>query len=470
MTDTVKDIAPLMAPRSIAVIGASADAAKSGGILFKNLVDGGFAGPLYPINPRAAQVMGRTAYATIGAVPDAVDLAYLVLPREHVANALAQCAEAGVRAACIITAGFGESDEIGRACEAELAAIIRRTGLVVAGPNTVGLVNAGRRLMGSFVPFPAWQDGGVALFGQSGLFAGVYMLQVMSAETQRLGVGKTLAVGNKIDVDEVDFLAYAAADPDTTVIGFYLEGLRRPRRFLELAAEVRKSKPIVVLKSGRTRAGAQASASHTGALATDDAVLDAAFRQYGIVRALDEEDFVDCLKALSMLMPPAGRRVAVLTTSGAVGVMMTDQLSEAGLALAEFAPPTLARLRSVLPAWQHCGNPYDFWVAIDFTDHRAAHEVPLDAALADAGVDMVLALLLAVPNADFADFGEVFQGLRRKHPAKPLALVIHGGGPVRARWLAQLEGLGIPVYRSSSAAVRALRAVAVHAHGGNWRG
>lgn len=466
----MKDLTPLLAPRSVAVIGASADAAKSGGILFKNIKDGGFEGPLYPVNPRAATVQGLKAYPSVAALPEAVDLAYIVLPRERVAQALAECAEKGVGAACIIAAGFGESDDWGRAAEAELKAIVARSGIVVAGPNTVGLVNAERRLMGSFVPFPTWQDGGVALFGQSGLFAGVYILQVMSQDAQRLGVRLSLAVGNKIDVDEVDFLAFAAADAKTRVIGLYLESLRRPRAFLDLAREVRERKPIVVLKSGRTREGARASASHTGALATDDALLDAALRQHGIVRATDEDDFVDCLKALSMLAPPKGRRVAVLTTSGAVGVLMTDQLSEAGLALADFAPPTLEKLRSVLPAWQPASNPYDFWVAIDFVDHRAAHEIPLEAALSDPGVDMVLALLLAVPNADFEGFREVFASLRARHPGKPLALVIHGGAGVRDRWLADLEGLNVPVFRSSSAAVRGLRALAVAAHGGNWRG
>lgn len=459
----MRDITPLVAPGSIAVIGASTDPDKSGGILFKNLVDGGFKGPLYPVNPRAETVMGLTAYPTIAEVPDAVDLVFIVVPRQHVKDALSQCAASGARAACIITAGFSE---IGDGGEDALREIARDGNILVAGPNTVGIVNAEIRMMGSFVSFPKWKIGGVSLFGQTGLFAGVYLSQVMSAESQRLGVGKSIAVGNKVDVDEIDFLAYAAGDPGTEVIGFYLESLGDPRGFLEAAAKVRDEKPIVVLKSGRTSAGAKASASHTGSLATDDAMLDAGLNQYGIVRALDEDDFFGLLKTFSMLAPPGGRRVGVLTTSGALGVMAVDHISAAGMEVAEFTPATLERLQSALPDWQPAGNPYDFWVALDVKGNREGHEVPLNAAMADENTDMVLALLLASPNSDFSGVREVFENLRRKHPEKPLALVIYGGA-VRDRWLREIEGCGLPVYPSSSAAVRALGALAFYADHAN---
>ncbi len=455
----MRDITPLVAPCSIAVIGASTDPAKSGGILFKNLLDGVFAGPLYPINPRAETVMNIKAYPTIAEVPDAVDLVFIVVPRQYVKEALSQCAASGAKAACIITAGFSE---IGDGGEEELRKIARDGNILVAGPNTVGMVNAEIGMMGSFVSFPEWKSGGVSLFAQSGLFAGVYLRQVMCAESQRLGVGKSIAVGNKLDVDEIDFLAYAATDPGTEVMGFYLESMRDPRGFLEVAAKVRDKKPIVVLKVGRTSAGAKASASHTGSLATDDALLDAGLNQYGLVRAGDEADFIGLLKAFSMLAPPGGRRVGVLTTSGALGVMAVDQLSDAGMEIAEFTPATMERLQSALPDWQPAGNPYDFWVALDVMGNRDGHAVPLDAAMADDNTDMVLALLLASPNSDFPKVGQVFTALRRKHPKKPLVLVIHGSAE-RDRWLREIEGCGLPVYESSSAAVRVMGALAFYA-------
>ena len=237
----MRDITSLVAPRSIAVIGASANPSKSGGVLFDNLVKGKFHGPLYPINRTAAEIMGRKAYPTLAEVPEKVDLVYIVLPQQHVEAAVRQCVEAGARAACIITAGFSEASDKGRADEERLRAIARETGLLLAGPNTIGMVNAEVGMMGSFVNFPRWERGGVSFFTQTGIFTGAVMLHVMSAEVQRLPVGKSIDVGNKIDVDELDFLHYVAGDPGTAVIGLYIESIRRPAAFFDKAREVRRS-------------------------------------------------------------------------------------------------------------------------------------------------------------------------------------------------------------------------------------
>src|ERR1700726_787065 len=260
----MRDIRPLVAPRSIAVIGASANPTKSGGVLFDNLVKGNFRGPLYPINRTATQIMGKTAYPTLADVPEKVDLVYIVLPQQRVEDAVKQCVSAGARAACIITAGFSEASAKGRGNEERLRAIAQASGLLLAGPNTIGMVNAEVGMMGSFVNFPRWERGGVSFFTQTGIFTGAVMLHVMSEEVQRLPVGKSIDVGNKIDVDELDFLHYVAGDPGTEVIGFYIESITRPAAFFETAREVRRSKPIVVLKPGRSREGAKDSAFHTG--------------------------------------------------------------------------------------------------------------------------------------------------------------------------------------------------------------
>jgi acetyltransferase len=461
----MRDITPLVAPEAVAVIGASTNPSKSGGVLFSNLVQGGFAGSLYPINPRADSVMGRQAYPKIADVPGPVDLAFIVLPRQHVEDALVQCVESRVRAACIITAGFSESGPEGRAQEERLARLAQQGDVLLAGPNTIGIVNADRRMMGSFVNFPYWQGGNISIFAQTGIFTGALMLQVMSASTQRPGIGKSIDVGNKVDVDEVDFLAFAKDDPGTGVVGLYLESIRHPRPFLELAAEVRARKPVVVLKPGRTSQGAKASESHTGSLATDDAVFDAALRQFGVIRAEDEAEFLDFLKAFSLLPVPRGPRTAILTTSGALGVLATDQAVASGLDLSDFMPETLERLRSILPEWQPAGNPFDFWVGLETRGNRLGHEITLNAVMADSNVDMVLCALLAPPNADFPEIGEIVAAVRQKHPEKPLALVICGGS-VRDRWVAELEGARVPVYASTTAAMRALRALARYASHG----
>jgi acetyltransferase len=450
----MRDIKPLVAPRSIAVIGASANPTKSGGVLFDNLAKGNFQGPLYPINRTAAEVMGRKAYPTLAEVPESVDLVYVVLPQQHVEDAVKQCVAAHARAACIITAGFSEASAKGRGDEERLQAIAQASGLLLAGPNTIGMVNAEVGMMGSFVNFPHWEAGHVSLFTQTGIFTGAVMLHVMSGQTQRLPVGKSIDVGNKIDVDELDFLNYAADDPGTSVIGFYIESIRNPRAFLEKAREVRTTKPIVVLKPGRTREGAAASASHTGSLAADDGALDAALRQYGLARAEDEDDFLNALRALAMLPKPRGRRVGLATTSGALGVIATDLLVGNGLELARFEKATLKTMGTVLPDWLAPANPFDFWIGIDVRGAREAHEVGLSAVFADPNVDLVLCTLLAPGNADFAQFGDLMRRLRRSYD-KPVALVIYGG-EAEQRWIADLEGADVPVFKTTRAGVRAL--------------
>lgn len=458
----MRDLTPLIAPQSVAVIGASTNPQKSGGVLFKNLVDGGFQGRLYPVNPRADLVQGYRAYPSLRDVPEPVDLVFIVLPRTGVKEALLQCAANRARSACIITAGFGEIGEVGRGLQDELKQIARANDVATIGPNTIGLINAEHRLMGSFVPFPNWQSGPIAIFAQTGLFAGAVMLQTMSQAAQRLGVGKSIDVGNKLDVDELDFLHFAAQDPATGVIGLYLEELVNPRTFLELANRVKLHKPIVVLKPGRTVPGAAASASHTGSLATDEQVLDPALRQYGLVRADDVEDFLGYLKAFCYLPPPKGRRVGIVTYSGALGVMAVDEAVEAGLEMAEFSAETRRRISAVLPEWQPPANPSDLWVALDVKGNRAGHEEPLQAVLDDEGTDLVLGILLAPPNADFGEVREVFAGLRARRPDKPLVLVIYGGA-VRERWVRELDGLGIPIYPTTRAAIRTLRALVQYA-------
>src|SRR5437870_5149647 len=206
--------------------------------------------------------MGKTAYATLTDVPEKVDLVYIVLPQQHVEDAVKQCVAASARAACIITAGFSEASPKGRGDEDRLREIANASGLLLAGPNTIGMVNADVGMMGSFVNFPHWETGGVSLFTQTGIFTGAVMLHVMTSASQRLPVGKSIDVGNKVDVDELDFLHFVAADPTTKVIGLYIESIRNPRAFFEQACEVRKSKRSEerrVGKEGRAGCGAERS-------------------------------------------------------------------------------------------------------------------------------------------------------------------------------------------------------------------
>ena len=235
----MRDIQPLVAPRSIAVIGASTNTSKSGGILFSNLATGGFQGKLFPINPNASEILGIKAYPSIAEVPQKIDLVYIVLPSQHMEAAILQCVEAGVRAACIITAGFSESGPEGKAVQDKIGAVARAAGMLLAGPNTIGMVNAECGMMGSFVNFPRWEKGGISLFTQTGIFTGAVMRQIMDSDIQRLPASKSIDVGNKVDVDELDFLGYAADDPGTKVIGFYIESINDLPRFAEKVRALR---------------------------------------------------------------------------------------------------------------------------------------------------------------------------------------------------------------------------------------
>lgn len=453
----MRDIQPLVEPKSIAVIGASSNVTKSGGILFSNLANGGFKGPLYPINPNATEVLGKRAYPRLTEIPEKIDLVYIVLPSQHAEAAIDQCIEAGARAACIITAGFSEAGPAGAALEKKLKAKAQQAGLLLAGPNTIGMVNVECGMMGSFVNFPRWERGGISLFTQTGIFTGAVMLQIMNSPVQRLPVSKSIDVGNKMDVDELDFLHFAEHDPETKVIGLYIESIREPEKFLRKASELHGKKPILILKPGRTPEGQRASAAHTGSPPSDAMAIENELRKRGILIAEDEEDFVNSLRALAMLPRPKGKRVGIATTSGALGVMATDLSMGAGLTLADYSDATIAKMRTILPEWLAPSNPFDFWIGIDVRGARSAHEIGLEAVFSDPGVDLVLGTLLAPPNADFPEMGALLKQLRRTYD-KPVALVLYGAAA--PRWTAEIEGANIPVFSSVRAGTRALGMIA----------
>jgi acetyltransferase len=447
----------MIAPRSVAVIGASSNPTKAGGMLFSNLVAGNFKGVMYPINSNAKEVLGIKAYPTLAEVPERVDLVFIVLPRQHVEAAVKQCVGAKARSACIITAGFAEAGDSGRVDESRLREIARGGGLLLAGPNTIGMVNGDCGLMGSFVRFPRWENGCISLLAQTGIFAGGLILDIVSADAQRLPISISTDVGNKIDVDEIDFLNFAETDPGTKVIGIYLEQFSDLPAFLEKANSLRGRKPIVVLKPARTVEGFKASLSHTGSFPADDAVVDAALRQHGVIRADDEDDFVNMLKALAMLPKARGNRVGIATTSGALGVLSTDLIVQHGLKMAEFSAQSMPAMQSIFPDWLKPANPFDFWISVDMKGPLEAHQVALRSVFADPNVDLVLCTLLAGPTSDFAEFGDILRRLRAEHD-KPVALLIYGGVE-RRKWISDLEGANVPIFPTVRSAVRALAAV-----------
>lgn len=455
------DVRPLVEPRSVAIVEASATAGKAGNVLIRNIRAGKFPGPMYPINPRGGEIESCATYPTIGEAPRGIDLAFLVLGREQTLSAVEECRKAGVKAVCIVTAGFSEGDAWGKNEHGKVKRLIQDAGMVAIGPNTIGTVSMGGKLMGSFVPYPSWTPGSVGICAQTGIFAGAVMLEVMSATRQGLGVHASIDIGNCVGITELDLLEHFAGDPSMDVLGFYLEEIASPREFLGRACEVKTRKPIVVLKPGRTSEGARASASHTGSLMQEDAVIDGLLYQHGLVRAGSVREFLLTLKGFSYGGVPVGDGVGVITYSGALGVIATDELVHAGLRVADLDAGTLRSIQELLPGWQAAANPADLWSAAERNPERTLR-TSLDAVLRDRSVDQVLLIMLAVPNVDFEGVGEVFKLAREQHPNKPLHLVLHGG-QVKERWVDAVEGLAIPVYDSTADAVRVMSSMARYA-------
>lgn len=372
-------------PRSVAVIGASRDAASMSGTLLRNLVDS-FRGPIYPVNPRAADVAGLRAFPAIGAVPGDVDLAFLVVPAVHVLEAARQCLAKGVRGLIVISAGFSETGEEGRQRERALRDLLRATDVRLIGPNCLGVLNADSAapLNGTF-SLPRPPAGDVAVLTQSGALGFVF------PEYMRewgLGISQLVSIGNKLNVGENELLEHWGGDDATRVIQVYLESFQGPQRFLEIARRVTRTKPVVALKAGRTGAGERAAGSHTAAMAGPDTVADGLFRQAGVIRVEALEELFETTALLVLQPLPTGRRVAVLTNAGGPGVLCADALEARGLTLPEFSPELQARLHGFLPPEAGVRNPIDLIGSTDPEQFRCC----LASLLTSKEIDSVVVI------------------------------------------------------------------------------
>lgn len=350
-------VLPLFFPRSIAVIGASTREGSIGNTLFRNLLHHGYTGTLYPVNSRAQVVNAVRAYPSIKDVPDQVDLAYIVVPSDHVLDVVKECDEAKVRGLVVISAGFSEVGGEGVEREAELLEVVRNAGMRMVGPNCMGVLNTAPSVSmdGTFAPvYPP--GGNVAMSSQSGAL-GIAILQY--AKQTGLGISQFVSVGNKADVSGNDLLMAWEDDPQTDVILLYLESFGAPRRFARIAPRVARKKPIVAVKSGRTATGSRAASSHTGALASLDVAVDALFRQTGVIRVDTLEELFAVGQLLSTQPVPKGRRVGVVTNAGGPGILAADALEAQQLRIPELSEETQARLRESFPAEAAVRNPVD---------------------------------------------------------------------------------------------------------------
>src|SRR6266511_5034793 len=375
----------VLAPRSVAVIGASRQRGTVGGELFHNLLAAGFAGPVYPVNPNATVVQSVAAYPTVRKIPDPVDLAVLAVPADKVVSVARECAAKDVRALVVLSAGFAESGPHGVERQQALLEVCRQAGMRLVGPNCLGVINTNPAVRLDATFGPTLPDRGrVGFMSQSGALG----LAIIECANQfGLGLSSFLSVGNKADISGNDLLGYWHDDPDTDLVLLYLESFGNPRKFARFARRLARAKPIIAVKAGRSVAGARATSSHTGALlAVSDVGVDALFRQAGVIRTDTLSELFDVAKLLATQPAPRGRRVAIVTNAGGPGILCADACEAAGLQVPAFSERLRSRLAAVLPAEGAAGNPVDLLAAAPPERYGRVLELVTASGEADAVV------------------------------------------------------------------------------------
>jgi acyl-CoA synthetase (NDP forming) len=444
---------PFFNPRSLALIGASRSHGKGGNIILRNLMKAGFKGAIHPINPSGGEILGIRTHKSVRDINGTVDLAMIVIPKNAVSEALDDCAAKGVKAVILSTGGYSDIGEKGALEQKGLVETARRSGMRLMGPNSIGTIHPASGLSTSIVGIEPIAQGGVSLIGQSGVFSSGWGRWI--ADSRPFGIAKVACIGNKGDVGESDLLEYMADDDATTTIGMYLEGITDGERFVKAAARACRRKPVVVVKSGRTEAGAAAIASHTGSLAGSDDVFEAVCRRTGLVRVHDSEGFFDTLSAFESLSLPRGNRLGAMSITGMGCVVTTDACDEYGVELPSLKRPTLKRLRELVPAWAPVRNPIDVWSTVEQhgSQKTMAH---IAGCLLDQGdIDALLIIFVLMPESIF-DIEEAFRDLIEKHRNKPVLMSYYGGTDKEIRHVREgFMKLGIPGYPTPERAIYA---------------
>ncbi|XSG75168.1 acetate--CoA ligase alpha subunit [Herpetosiphon llansteffanensis] len=446
----------IFAPQSVAVVGASPDPSRLGHRVLKNVIDNGFQGRIYPIHPTAKAVLGQTAYPSVAAVPDEVELAVLVIPPQHVLNVAEECGQKGVRGLVVITAGFKEVGGEGVKLEHQLVEIVQRYGMRMVGPNCLGVIDTVSHLNASFAALmPA--DGEIAFMSQSGAVCTAILDWSKEAN---IGFSRFVSLGNKSDVDEVALLQAWGNDPQNKVILAYLEGISDGPGFIQAAREVTKRTPVIAIKSGTTAAGTRAISSHTGSLAGSESAYESAFGQSGIVRARTMEQLFDFALVFAYQPLLAGPRVAIVTNAGGPGIIATDAIERDGLQMAEFSPATISHLQANLPPTANVYNPID--VIGDAKADR--YRTGIEMALADPNVDAVLVLFTPQAGSEAEATVEAMAELSANQ-SKPIVASFMGAYSIKPA-LKLLNQHKIPNYEFPERAVASLAAMWQHRR---WR-
>ena len=450
-------LAPILRPKSIAVIGASRSSATIGYQVLANLVQHGYNGPVYPINPKADAIHSIRAYPSVAAVGAPIDLGVVVVPKQLVPDVVRECGEAGVKGLVVISAGFKETGPEGAQRERELLDLVRGYGMRMVGPNCMGVINVEPdvSMNATFAPVmpPYGSAGFVSQSGAMGLSVLDY------AREYGIGIAQFISVGNKADISGNDLLLEWENDPEIRTILMYVENFGNPRKFLEIASRITRTKPIIALKSGRSTAGARAASSHTGALAASDTTVDALLAQAGVLRAGSVEELFDIAMAFGGSQPlPKSRRVAVVTNAGGPGILAADALDAQGLELVDLRPETVKALTPLFPPEASIRNPLDMIASANPLAYRSA----LQALLADEGVDAVVPIFvppLGVTQEDVAE--AIAEGVAGKTDKTVIPVLMGRKGLPQGR--AAVHAAGLPAFVFPESAARALAALCRHA-------
>jgi acetyl coenzyme A synthetase (ADP forming)-like protein len=429
----------IMRPDAVAVIGASPEDGKIGNSVMKNLINGGYQGAIYPIHPKAPEVLGRKAYKSVKEIPGVVDVAVFAIPAPLVAGAIKECGEKQIPGAVLIPSGFAETGNV--ELQNEIVRVAREYDVRLMGPNIYGFYYTHKNLCATFCT-PYDVKGSAALSSQSG---GVGMAIIGFSRSAKMGVSAIVGLGNKSDIDEDDLLTFFEQDPNTQVIAMHVEDLKDGRSFAEVARRVSKKKPVIVLKAGRTAMGARAAQSHTAALAGNDRIYDDVLRQSGVVRAMNLNDMLEFARGLPVLPAPKGENVVIITGAGGSGVLLSDACVDNGLTLMAMPPDLDAAFRKFIPPFGAAGNPVDITGGEPPTTYRNT----IALGLADARIHTLILgywHTIITPPMVFAKLAaEVVEEYRRKGIDKPVVASLVGDVEVEQA-CAYLFERGIPAY------------------------
>ncbi|MFX1520900.1 MAG: acetate--CoA ligase family protein [Promethearchaeota archaeon] len=461
MIDVFHDIPSLkwfFEPKSVAIIGASAKIGKIGNVIFQNFTSVQFGGKVYPVNPKETEILGYYCYKSVKDIPEEVDLAIIAIPAKFVPPVVKECGEKGVKSIIIVSAGFAEIGGEGAILEREIISTAKKFHMRLLGPNCIGVFDANTHVDTIFLPVVRMarpNPGKIAVISQSGAFMSS-LLDWTAAEG--LGLSKAISIGNKADVDESDLLEYLADDPYTKVITAYLESVKNGNKFIKITKKVTKHKPIILMKAGRTKGGASAAASHTGALAGSDEVFKAVFRQVGILRVENSEQMLDLANSLAFQLPAKGDRILIVTNGGGAGVMAVDKLEQLGLKVPVLSEELQNQMMQHYPSYCVARNPVDLTGDCNAERYRIALELGLSSDEVDAAL---VILLFQTPTLEIEAVDVVQSAQRFKKPI----VVACVGGELAAVFSRKLEKFDIPVYPIPERAALAMWGLVEH---GKW--